>query len=52
MFFLQRCPFGTFMGISVILLPSFRLRPMDMKVEKSVAMIIGATMATKKDKVS
>jgi len=40
--FLQRCPFGTFMGISVILLPSFRLRPMDMKVEKSNEVMAGA----------
>jgi ubiquinone/menaquinone biosynthesis C-methylase UbiE len=40
--FLQRCPFGTFMGISVILLPSFRLRPLDMKVEKKNEAMVGA----------
>ena len=32
--FLKRCPFGTFLGISVILVPSFRLRPLNLKVEK------------------
>jgi len=40
--FLQRCPFGTFMGISVILLPSFRLNPLDLKVEKSNEVMAGA----------
>jgi ubiquinone/menaquinone biosynthesis C-methylase UbiE len=40
--FLQRCPFGTFMGISVILVPSFRLRPLDMKAEKNNEALAGA----------
>jgi ubiquinone/menaquinone biosynthesis C-methylase UbiE len=40
--FLQRCPFGTFMGICVILLPSFRLRSLDMKVEDSNEVMAGA----------
>jgi len=40
--FLQRCPFGTLLGISVILEPSFRLRPLDMKAEKSNEVMAGA----------
>jgi len=40
--FLQRCPFGTFMGIGVILKPTFRLRPLDMKAEKNNEVLAGA----------
>jgi len=40
--FLQRCPFGTFRGMSVILEPSFRLRPLDMKAEKNNEVMAGA----------
>jgi len=40
--FLQRCPFGTFMGICVILEPTFRLRPLDMKAEKGNEVMAGA----------
>jgi SAM-dependent methyltransferase len=39
---LQRCPFGTFLGISVILEPSFRLRPLNLKVEQSNEAFAGA----------
>ncbi|MBF0450642.1 MAG: class I SAM-dependent methyltransferase [Candidatus Magnetomorum sp.] len=39
---LQRCPFGTFLGISVILVPSFRLRPLNLKIEKSNEALAGA----------
>jgi len=40
--FLKRCPFGTFMGVSVILLPSFRLRPLDLEIEKKSEVMAGA----------
>jgi len=39
---LQRCPFGTFLGINATLVPSFRLRPMNLKVEKSNEALAGA----------
>jgi len=40
--FLQRCPFGTFMGISVILVPTFRLRPLDLESENAHEVMAGA----------
>jgi len=42
--FLQRCPFGTFMGIHVILEPTFRLRPLDLKAEKSNEAMAGGVI--------
>ena len=41
--FLKRCPFGTFLGISIILVPSFRLRPLNLKIEKNNEAFAGAT---------
>jgi len=40
--FLQKCPFGTFLGMSIVLVPTFRLRPLDMKAEKNREVMAGA----------